>query len=241
MQVASKRFFVSSVTNLFLLAYIRNKGNVRWFEACGDYWLYNCTCQYVFTHLLPYLLTHSITPWSRFLFEMTGSQLVKKFPSFCRTRKFINGFTTARHISLSLASSIQSMYPHPTSWIFILILSSYLHLILPNGLFPSCFPTNIRYAPLLAPIRATSQSSWFDTRKMFGEEYRSLCSLLFSFLRCLISLRRNIFLSTHFSKTFSVHSSFYGSDHVSHPYKTTGKNIVPCILIFIFLVCNLED
>jgi hypothetical protein len=31
------------------------------------------------------------------------------------------------------------------------------------------------------------------------------------------------------------------SDQVSHPYKTTGKIIVPYILIFIFLGIILED
>jgi len=31
------------------------------------------------------------------------------------------------------------------------------------------------------------------------------------------------------------------SDQVSHPYKTTGKLILLCILIFIFLDSKLED
>jgi hypothetical protein len=30
-------------------------------------------------------------------------------------------------------------------------------------------------------------------------------------------------------------------DQVSHPYKTTGKTIVPYTLIFVFLDSNLED
>jgi hypothetical protein len=46
--------------------------------------------------------------------KLTVSQLVKKFPAFYGTRKFITAFTTAGHLSLSSASSIQSM-PHPTS------------------------------------------------------------------------------------------------------------------------------
>jgi len=56
------------------------------------------------------------TPWSRVLLEkLTGSQLVKKFPSFYETRRFITALTSARQLSLSLASSIQSITPHPTS------------------------------------------------------------------------------------------------------------------------------
>ena len=44
---------------------------------------------------------------------------------------------------------------HPTSWKSILILSTHLHLGLPNGLLPSGFPTNNLYTPLSSPIRAT--------------------------------------------------------------------------------------
>jgi uncharacterized integral membrane protein len=44
----------------------------------------------------------------------------------------------------------------------------------------------------------------------------------------------NIFLSTLFSDTLGLHSSLIVSNQVSHPYKTTGKIIVLCILIFIF-------
>ena len=72
------------------------------------------------------LLTY---PWSRVLLEkLTGSQLVKKFPAFYGTRRFITAVTSARHLSLSWASSIQSIPPHLTSWRSILILSSHLRL-----------------------------------------------------------------------------------------------------------------
>jgi len=66
------------------------------------------------THLLTYLLTYilTITPWSRVLLEkLAGSQLVKKFPTFYGTHVFITVFTSARHLSLSRARSIQSMSP----------------------------------------------------------------------------------------------------------------------------------
>jgi hypothetical protein len=43
-----------------------------------------------------------LTPWSRGLLEkLTVSQLVKKFPAFYGTRRFITAFTRARHLSLS--------------------------------------------------------------------------------------------------------------------------------------------
>jgi hypothetical protein len=65
------------------------------------------------------------------------SQLTKKFPAFYGTRRFFTVLTSARHLSLSWANSIQSPRSPPTSWTSILILFSHLRLGLPNGLFPS--------------------------------------------------------------------------------------------------------
>ena len=82
--------------------------------------------------------SYLLTPWCRVLLEkLAGLQLVKKFPAFYGTRKFITAFTSFRHPSLSWASPIQSPYPQPTSWRSILILSTHLRLGLPSGLFPS--------------------------------------------------------------------------------------------------------
>jgi len=47
--------------------------------------------------------------------KVIGLQLVKKFPAFHGTRSFITAFTSVHHLSLSWASPIQSIYPHPTS------------------------------------------------------------------------------------------------------------------------------
>jgi len=70
-----------------------------------------------------------LTPWSRVLLEkLTGLQLVKKFLTFYGTRRFITALTSARHLSLSSANSIQSTHPHPTSRRSMLILSSHLRL-----------------------------------------------------------------------------------------------------------------
>jgi len=83
---------------------------------------------------LLYLLSQD----SRVLLEkLTGSQLVKEFPAFHGTRPFITTFTSARHLSLPWASSIQSTPPHPTSWRSILILSSQLNLNIIKDLPPN--------------------------------------------------------------------------------------------------------
>ena len=56
----------------------------------------------VLTYLLIFLLTYLLTPWCRVLLEkLTGLQLVKKFPAFHGTRRFITALTNVRHLSLS--------------------------------------------------------------------------------------------------------------------------------------------
>ena len=45
---------------------------------------------------------YSLTPWSRVLLEkLTDFQLVKKFPAFYGTRRFITEVTSARHLSVT--------------------------------------------------------------------------------------------------------------------------------------------
>jgi len=52
-----------------------------------------------------------LTPWCRVLLEkLTGLQLVKKFPAFHGTRRFITALTSVRHLSLSWTTPIQSIY-----------------------------------------------------------------------------------------------------------------------------------
>ena len=102
--------------------------------------------------------TYLLAPWCRVLLEkLTGLQLVKKFPAFRGTRRFITALTSVRHLSLSCASPVQSIYPHPTSWRSILILSTHLRLGLPSGLLPSGFLTKTLYAPLSSPYAPHAQ------------------------------------------------------------------------------------
>jgi hypothetical protein len=104
----------------------------------------------------------------------------QKIPQIYGTRKFITAFTSVRHLSLSWASSIQSIPPHPTSWRSTLTLSSHLRLGLLSGFFHSGFPTKTLYTPLHSPIRATWPANLifldFITCTIVGEQYRSLRS-----------------------------------------------------------------
>ena len=62
------------------------------------------------------------TPRCRVLVEkLTDLQLVKKFPAFHGTERFITAPTSVHHLSLSWASPIESTYPHPTCWRSILM------------------------------------------------------------------------------------------------------------------------
>jgi hypothetical protein len=60
----------------------------------------------LYSDLLTYLLNIRVH-----LEKLTDLQLINKLTTFYGTRKFITAFTTARHLSLSLARSIQSI-PH---------------------------------------------------------------------------------------------------------------------------------
>ena len=95
---------------------------------------------------------HLLTAWCRVLLEkLTGLQLVKKFPAFHGTRRFITALTSVPQPSLSWASPIQSIYPHPTSWRSILIISTHLRLGLPSGLLP--------YMHLFRPEHTTAHAA----------------------------------------------------------------------------------
>ena len=157
--------------------------------------------------------------------KQTSFQLVKKFPALYGIRRFITAFTSASHLSLSWASSTQSISPLPTSWISILILSSHLSLGLPSGLFHSGFPIRTLYTPLLSPIRAMCSAHLiplhFITRTILGEEYRSLSSSLCSLLQSPVTsslLDRNI-LNNLFSNTLSLCSSLKFHTHIKQQAK----------------------
>ena len=117
------------------------------------------SCHYVMQfYVLPYLLTYSMVQSPS---GEAGLQLVKKFPEFHGTRKFITALASVRHLSLSWASPIQSIYPHPISWRSILILSTHLRLGLPVVSFPPVSPARPYTPPLLTHTRHMPSPSHF--------------------------------------------------------------------------------
>jgi len=133
-------------------------------------------------HFIRTLLTYLHTSvWRRvFVEKLTSLKLVKKFAALYGIRGFITTFTSAQHLPLSWASSIQSIPAHPSSRRSILILSSHLRLGLASDLFPSVFPTNTFRTPLPSAICATCHAHLilhdFFIRKILGEELKSLNS-----------------------------------------------------------------
>jgi hypothetical protein len=100
----------------------------------------------------PVAKIHSLTrSWSWALFEKPSVvQLLKNFPAFYGTRKFVTVFTRALHWSLSWTRSIQSTPSNLISQRSIFVFSTHLRNGLPSAFFPSDFATNILYAILFS-------------------------------------------------------------------------------------------
>jgi hypothetical protein len=110
-----------------------------------------------------------------------------------------------------LARTIQSIPSHPIFLRSISIISTHLRHVLPSGLFPSGFPTNILHAFLVFPIRATCHAHVTPLELiiliMFGEEYKLWSSSLRTVSSNLPSLHLSsvqIFSSAPCSQTPSV-------------------------------------
>ena len=110
-------------------------------------------------------------------------QLIKKFPAFYGTRKFITVLTSARHLSLSWANSIQSPQPLPNFWRSILILSSHLRL----GLFSITVKKNVIFVQMKENIHRCF--SWMVPHTEWSEQIRKVYNRV---LGKILWLRRKI-------------------------------------------------
>jgi hypothetical protein len=100
-------------------------------------------------------------PESKFLFYVYLTNLLHGTEAFLRSHQLSSYSRTSPQIMEPKGSLTCSQHPsigpypepyqsnpyHP-----ILILSTHLHLGLPNGLFPSSFPTNTLYAFIFSPF-----------------------------------------------------------------------------------------
>jgi hypothetical protein len=86
---------------------------------------------------------------------------------------------------------------------------------------------------LHVPPSSFSLTWWFLL--YLEKNYKSSSSSLCRFLHTPVTsslYSQNIFFGTLFSNTLSLFSSLNIKDQVSHPYRTTDKIVVLCILIF---------
>ena len=94
------------------------------------------------------------------------------------------------------------------------------------------------YAPHVSPIPFFSI---FITQTLLGEQYRSLSSSLCSFLHFPVTssvLDPNILLSTLFSNTLSLCSSFNVREKTLNPYQATGHNYSSVYIEVYFFVIS---
>ena len=131
----------------------------------------------LWNNVLTYLLHRTESFWEANRFSAS-----QEVPYILWARRLITAFTSARHLFLSWARSVQSM---PFEKI-------HLNIIIPSMGGSSewslslTFVTKILYAHILSHIRATCPTYLIlldlIIQMIFGEEYRSLSSSLCSFL-----------------------------------------------------------
>jgi hypothetical protein len=136
-----------------------------------------------------------------------------------KTESFITVFTRPRHCYLSSARSILSIPFHPITLRSILILSSYICLSPPSGLFPPGFSTNTVHAFIPSPMHAAYPTHLFLLEFIvlitFGQENKLRSSSLCSFLKPPVTssvFGPNILFSTLFSNIFGLCSFLYIRD-----------------------------
>jgi len=132
-----------------------------------------------------------LTPWSRVLLEkLTSSHLLKKFPAFYGTRRFVTTFTSVHHLSLSWASLIQSIPPHRN-------IVKYLKINQHQSSSESCSRMKYEYGAIVewywqektkvpgeepVPVPETHWLTWIETRTSIALNSTAYAKAWFSYV-----------------------------------------------------------
>ena len=220
---------------------INDKGRTVYFSRNNNGWVEDIQKRL----LTKYNITYLITPWNRVLLEkLTGSQLVKKFPTFMEPKGsslHLQVPATCPYAEPDLSS------PCPQSHFLKIHLNSIL-LSMSGSFkwslslrFPHQNPEYTSLLPHACYMPCPSHSSRYLVRHIYIYIYISLSSSLCSFLLSAVTsslLGPNILPSTLLSNTLTLHSSLNVSDKVSQLYNTTGKIIAPYIVTSYFWIVN---
>jgi hypothetical protein len=133
---------------------------------------------------------------------------------------------------------------HPISLTFTLILSCYLNLFLPSGLFPSHIAVRIVYPLLILPMHVIGNAPFGLVTIIFGGKYKLCSSALCNYLHPPVTSflsGSNIFLSTPFSYIVNLCSSLRMSYQVLQPYKIISFTHKYIVRVYAYLCKNITE
>jgi hypothetical protein len=163
---------------------------------------------------------HSLTPWSRALLDKPiSSQIVKKFPGFYRTRRFISSIISALHLSLLYSFAICCTIPDMFQTVGFLIRGLFTY---PFALYG--FPYGIRQLFLvLHCFRKTSvkgKRQWTCAIQNATKKRSKRIPFIFNdeSTESFICLRRHIYISHVLLLCISFYAYWLYFIYVWHVY-----------------------
>jgi len=141
-----------------------------------------------------------LTSWSRVLLEkLPGFQLVKKFPEFYGTRRFITAFTSARHLSLKAPAFQFDGFMVALLPVSVLLTQQQRAAVSPCGCMPSSasYYDNTSYSlHIIRLARLTARPVKTLGNSVYSEEFAILCIQHSSLTIILKDISKNIPLHT---------------------------------------------
>lgn len=129
----TKGFLLKCFISSFMICVIPYMGKKQW-TVTGAIEIWLVLAIYITNQLTS---SNELSPSA----EANKSSVIQQIPRNLWNPYVHTTIASACHMSLSRATPIQSMPPHPTFWRSLLIVSYQLHLRLPSGSFPQACPS----------------------------------------------------------------------------------------------------